>query len=136
MGQRIEFSGFQRNCCRTLAAAAERAASCSKGLPATHESVTAIKEISGTIKRVSEIASTIAAAVEEQGAATQEISRNVQEAARGTNQVAGNIADVNRGASETGAALGQVLASAQALSTEGGKLKREVENFLTTVRAA
>ncbi len=42
---------------------------------ATHESVGAIKEISGTIERLSEISSTIAAAVEEQGAATQEISR-------------------------------------------------------------
>jgi methyl-accepting chemotaxis protein len=45
---------------------------------ATHESVGAIKEISGTIERLSEISSTIAAAVEEQGAATQEISRNVR----------------------------------------------------------
>jgi hypothetical protein len=40
---------------------------------ATRESVTAIKEISGTIEKLSEISSTIAAAVEEQGAATQEL---------------------------------------------------------------
>jgi methyl-accepting chemotaxis protein len=50
---------------------------------ATQESVNAIKEISGTIERLAEISSAIAAAVEEQGAATQEISRNVQQAARG-----------------------------------------------------
>ncbi|MBV9462380.1 MAG: HAMP domain-containing protein, partial [Bradyrhizobium sp.] len=43
---------------------------------ATQDSVNAIKEISSTIERLSEIASAIAAAVEEQGAATQEISRN------------------------------------------------------------
>ena len=49
--------------------------------PRRGNSVGAIKEISGTIERLSEIASTIAAAVEEQGAATQEISRNVQQAA-------------------------------------------------------
>jgi methyl-accepting chemotaxis protein len=54
---------------------------------ATQDSVNAIKEISGTIERLSEISSTIAAAVEEQGAATQEISRNVQQAAQGTMQV-------------------------------------------------
>src|SRR5665647_673069 len=54
---------------------------------ATQESVNAIKEISGTIEKLSEISSTIAAAVEEQGAATQEISRNVQQAAQGTVQV-------------------------------------------------
>ena len=50
---------------------------------ATQELVVAIKDISGTINRISDIAATIAAAVEEQGAATQEISRNVQEAATG-----------------------------------------------------
>ena len=66
---------------------------------ATHDSVSAIKEISDTIGRMSEIASTIASAVEEQGAATQEISRNVQQAAQGTTQVSSNISDVQRGAS-------------------------------------
>jgi methyl-accepting chemotaxis protein len=58
---------------------------------ATQVSVAAIKEISGTIGRISEISSTIASAVEEQGAATQEISSNVQQAAQGTQQVASNI---------------------------------------------
>jgi methyl-accepting chemotaxis protein len=103
---------------------------------ATQESVSAIKEISGTIGRISEIASAIAAAVEEQGAATQEISRNVQQAARGTAEVATNITDVTRGASETGSASAEVLASAKSLSSESHRLKVEVEKFLTTVRAA
>ncbi|MGH6754086.1 MAG: methyl-accepting chemotaxis protein, partial [Bradyrhizobium sp.] len=82
---------------------------------ATQDSVNAIKEISGTIERLSEISSTIAAAVEEQGAATQEISRNVQQAAQGTQQVSANITDVQRGASETGSASTQVLSAAQSL---------------------
>jgi methyl-accepting chemotaxis protein len=103
---------------------------------ATQDSVAAIKEIGTTITRISEIASTIAAAVEEQGAATQEIARNVQQAAQGTAQVATNITDVNRGANETGTASAQVLSSAQSLSTESGHLKIEVEKFLATVRAA
>ena len=103
---------------------------------ATQDSVGAIKEISGTIEKLSEIASTIAAAVEEQGAATQEISRNVTQAAHGTAQVATNITDVSRGASETGMASSQVLSSAQALSRESGRLKSEVEKFVKTVRAA
>jgi methyl-accepting chemotaxis protein len=102
----------------------------------TVHSVTAIKEIGGTIRRISEIAATIAAAVEEQGAATQEISRNVQEASKGTGQVAINIVSVNRGASETGSASAQVLASAQSLSSESNHLKVEVQKFLQTVRAA
>jgi methyl-accepting chemotaxis protein len=103
---------------------------------ATQDSVAAIKEIGGTIGRISEIASTIAAAVEEQGAATQEIARNVGEAAKGTQQVAANITDVNRGAGETGSASAQVLSSAQSLSGESNHLKAEVEKFLMTVRAA
>src|SRR5205814_7108283 len=60
---------------------------------ATQGSVAAIKQIGGTIKRISEIASTIAAAVEEQSAATKEISRNVQEVATGTTNVATNIGE-------------------------------------------
>src|SRR5208337_2537038 len=78
---------------------------------ATQDSVNAIQEIGGTIERLSEISSAIAAAVEEQGAATQEISRNVQQAALGTQEVSSNIADVQRGASETGSASSQVLAA-------------------------
>ena len=103
---------------------------------ATQESVSAIKEISGTIERLSEISSTIAAAVEEQGAATQEISRNVQQAAHGTQQVSTNITDVQRGASETGSASAQVLSAAQSLSGDSNRLKLEVGKFLQTVRAA
>jgi methyl-accepting chemotaxis protein len=103
---------------------------------ATQDSVAAIKEIGATIGRIAEIASTIAAAVEQQGAATGEISRNVQQAAQSTAQVATNINDVNRGANETGTASAQVLSSAKSLSTESGRLKTEVDRFLTTVRAA
>ena len=103
---------------------------------ATQDAVGAIKTIGGTIHRVSEIAAAIAAAVEEQGAATGEIARNVGEAAKGTAQVANNITDVNRGATETGTASAQVLSSAQSLSGESSHLKLEVEKFLSTVRAA
>jgi len=103
---------------------------------ATQESVTAIREISGTIEKLSEISSTIAAAVEEQGAATQEISRNVQQAAQGTQQVSSNITDVQRGASETGSASSQVLSAAQLLSGDSNRLKLEVGKFLSSVRAA
>jgi methyl-accepting chemotaxis protein len=103
---------------------------------ATQDSVGAIKEIGNTIGRMAEISSTIAAAVEEQGAATQEISRNIQHAAQGTSQVSSNIADVQRGASETGSASAQVLSAAQSLSSDSNRLKLEVGKFLSSVRAA
>jgi len=103
---------------------------------ATQDSVGAIKEIGDTIARMSEISSTIAAAVEEQGAATQEISRNIQHAAHGTSEVSANIGDVQRGAGETGAASAQVHSAAQSLSQESNRLKSEVARFLDSVRAA
>ena len=103
---------------------------------ATQDSVVSIKAIGGTIGRMAEIASTIAASVEEQGAATQEIARNVQHAAAGTTLVASNITDVNRGASETGSASTQVLGAARSLADESNRLKVEVDGFLATVRAA
>ena len=103
---------------------------------ATEESVVAIREISGTISRISEISSAIASAVEEQGAATQEISRNIMQSAEGTHQVATNIVSVKDGANETGAASSQVLASARMLSNDSARLKAEVDRFLATIRAA
>lgn len=103
---------------------------------ATGASVATIKEISSTIDLMSEISSTIAAAVEEQGAATQEIARNVQQAAELSARVAANITDVDRGNSETGAASAQVFSAAQSLSKESNHLQTEVQNFLSTIRAA
>lgn len=54
----------------------------------TGAAVTAIQQISHTIKQISDISTAIAAAVEEQSAATGEISRNIQQAAAGTQEVA------------------------------------------------
>ncbi|MBI5132928.1 MAG: MCP four helix bundle domain-containing protein [Rhodopseudomonas palustris] len=103
---------------------------------ATDQSVIAIREIGTTIGKMSEIASTIASAVEEQGAATQEISRNIQQAAMGTQEVSSNIVDVQRGATETGSASSQVLSAAQSLSRDSNMLQQQVASFLSTVRAA
>jgi methyl-accepting chemotaxis protein len=103
---------------------------------ATQGSVAAIKEIGLIIGRISEISSTIAAAVEEQGTATQEISRNVQQAAHGTMQVSSNISDVRHGAGETGSASSQVLPAAKSMSRDSNRLKLEVARFLNSVRAA
>ncbi|MGJ4995491.1 methyl-accepting chemotaxis protein [Bradyrhizobium sp. HKCCYLS3077] len=103
---------------------------------ATQTSVMTIKEIGGTINRIAEISAAIAAAIEQQGAATQEIARNVDQAAQGTTQVASNITEVNRGAGETGAASSQVLTSAQSLSQESSRLKNELDRFLGQLRAA
>ena len=68
--------------------------------------------------------------------ATREIARNVQLAASGSAQVGNAIVNVHQGAVDTGSASGQVLASAQSLSSQAGRLKLEVEGFLASIRAA
>jgi methyl-accepting chemotaxis protein len=121
---------------QTAKATEEIASQISDMQMATADSVGAIKTIGTTISRISEIAAAVAAAVEEQGAATGEIARNVTEASRGTAQVANTIGDVNRGATATGSASTQVLSAARTLAGESKDLKSEVEKFLDTVRAA
>jgi len=101
---------------------------------ATQESVGAIRDIGVTIEKLSEISSTIAAAMEEQGAVTQDIFRNVQQAAQGTQSVSSNIIDVQRRTSETGSASSQLLSAAQSLSGNSNRLKLEVGKFLSGVR--
>ncbi|WP_194164616.1 methyl-accepting chemotaxis protein [Microvirga thermotolerans] len=103
---------------------------------ATRDAVGAIDGIGRTIAQMSQISTGIAAAMEEQGAATAEIARNVQEAARGTEQVTASIGSVQAGAGETGAAASQVLGAAQELARQSENLSREVADFLTDVKAA
>jgi methyl-accepting chemotaxis protein len=103
---------------------------------ATEETVAEIRAISSTITLISQVSSAIAAAVEQQGAATQEIARNVQQSARLSTQVASEVNEVSRGSSETGSASGQVLTAAQLLTGQSERLKAHVEQFLNTVRAA
>ena len=103
---------------------------------ATTGTVQLIQTIGGTIGTMNEIATAIAAAVDEQGAATTEIARNIQQAATGTGQVSSSILGVNETAAETGAASAQVLFAADGLAQQAEKLRREVGVFLGRVRAA
>ncbi|MBV8534063.1 MAG: HAMP domain-containing protein [Alphaproteobacteria bacterium] len=103
---------------------------------ATGAAVQAIKEIGGTIRQISEITTTIASAVEEQGAATKEIARNVQQASAGTNDVSSTIAGVTQSAGQTGQVAGHVVVAAQSVSDQVQHLKGRVESFLTKIRAA
>jgi methyl-accepting chemotaxis protein len=103
---------------------------------ATGSSVQAIEAIGTTIIRVNEIAAAIAAAVEQQGAATKEIARNVQQAAAGTAQVSGNIATVSQAAGETGSAADEVLKSVKVLVALSDALRNDVDGFVSNIRAA
>jgi methyl-accepting chemotaxis protein len=103
---------------------------------ATREAVQAIQGITQTISKINDSASAIAAAVEEQGAATNEIARNVQQASSGTNEVSSNIASVRQAASQTGESSGNVLSAAQALTKDADTLRTRIDDFLSKVRAA
>jgi methyl-accepting chemotaxis protein len=103
---------------------------------ATRLAAHSIQSVTETISKVNETAIAIASAIEEQGAATQEISRNVLQAAQGTQEVSGNITGVSQAAQQTGVAATQVLASAGELSKDGETLKAQVQTFLREVRAA
>ena len=103
---------------------------------ATQESVAAIKAIGQTIERISEIATSISSAVEQQRAATQNIAQSVRSAASGTADVVSNIRNAARGAGETGDNSDRMFTSAKALSAESLRLKAEVDKFLDRMRAA
>ena len=103
---------------------------------ATAGAVGAIQEIGNTISKINEITGTIAAAVEEQGAATQEIAGNVQRAAVGTHEVSENIGGVNSAISETGNAANQVLEGSKEMAQQADMLRMAVHEFLGEVRAA
>jgi methyl-accepting chemotaxis protein len=103
---------------------------------ATRESVGAIKAIGQTIERISDIATSISGAVEQQRAATQNIAQSVRSAAGGTADVVSNIRNAARGADETGESSNRMLTSAKSLSAESLRLKAEVDKFLDGMRAA
>ena len=102
----------------------------------TKEAVDAIKRIGGTIAEVSSIATSIAGAVEEQGAATQEITRNTQQAATRTRDVSENISGVTSEADATGAAAEGVRTAAESLGQQADRLRGQVNDFLGKIRAA
>ncbi|MDV6331199.1 PAS domain-containing methyl-accepting chemotaxis protein [Asticcacaulis sp. 201] len=102
----------------------------------TESAVSAIGSISQTIRRIDDAASSISAAVEQQGAATLAIVNSVSEASRGTTEVTSNMGDVSRAAEDTGVAANQVLSASSELSQQAERLRTDVETFLQNVRAA
>ncbi|MDB5616345.1 methyl-accepting chemotaxis protein [Tardiphaga sp.] len=102
----------------------------------TADAVAAIKRISMTIVEVNDISTTIAASMHQQGAATQEITRNVQEAADSAKHVSENINGVSEAVEATGQAASGLLGEADRLAAQARTLQAEVSDFLATVRAA
>jgi methyl-accepting chemotaxis protein len=100
------------------------------------EAIDAIKSIGGIIGEVNEVATAIAAAVQEQGAATQEISRSTQHAAHGTKNVSDNITGVKANADAAAAAADNVNVASKTLEIQSQQLGSQVTQFLGKIRAA
>jgi methyl-accepting chemotaxis protein len=101
-----------------------------------NEAIDAIKGIGSIIGQVNEVATAIAAAVQEQGAATQEITRSTQHAAQGTKNVADNITGVKTDADAAAAAAEDVKSASETLETQSQQLGNQVTQFLGKIRAA
>ena len=102
----------------------------------TTRSVESVRTITTTMQEVDGFTTAIAAAVEEQGAATEEISRNVQMAARGTEDLTQNVAGVTGAIGETSRAAQDVLDVSGKLGSHANALRDEVDRFLSQVAAA
>lgn len=100
------------------------------------DAINAIQIIGGIIGEVNEVATSIAAAVQEQGAATQEITRSTQYAAQGTKNVSDNITGVKADADAAAAAADNVKQASEMLETQSRQLGHEVSDFLGKIRAA
>jgi len=101
----------------------------------TKEAVTCIDDVTATIGTLNEVATTIAAAVEEQGAATQEIARNVHQASDSTRDAAASVGAVAEvmGKVESG---GQAMVAAmQGLEQRAEALTSGIGRFLQQARA-
>jgi methyl-accepting chemotaxis protein len=102
----------------------------------TRRAVAAIAGMRATIQTIAEINTAIAAAVEEQGAATGEIARNVNEAADGTKEVSCIIVSVQNDTGKTRRAVDSIESAASDVAARAGNLETAVGGFVRAVAAA
>lgn len=102
----------------------------------TNKAVGAISSIGDVIGRISTVSSSISSAVTQQAAATQEIAKNIQQVSASTTEVSDNITLVTRDASDSMRGVEEVLNAACDLSRQSEKLRHEVDQFLTQIRAS
>ncbi|WP_298325565.1 globin-coupled sensor protein [Asticcacaulis sp.] len=101
----------------------------------TVAAVTAMKRISALIGGLDGIATAIAAAVEEQGAATRDITANIQKSAAGTQEVVTQIGDVANANEEVFGSAKELQSASSYLIGTSTALREEVDRFLRKVRA-
>lgn len=100
----------------------------------THASVDALRSIGSQIQKLETTAVSIAAAVDQQAVAGQDLARSIDATAQGTEEVSNNIAQVRETSLATGVSATQVLGSATDLEKQAAKLNEQVDQFLGYVR--
>ncbi|CAO3407183.1 methyl-accepting chemotaxis protein [Azospirillum largimobile] len=103
---------------------------------ATNVAVVAIRDIGHVIGEMTSISSAIAAAVEQQGAATRDISANVHQAAQGAQAVSANVAVASEATGDAGTKADEMLGESGRLTGVADRLRGEVDGFLASIRAA
>jgi methyl-accepting chemotaxis protein len=102
---------------------------------ATSSAVSAIGRISGRMQEIDSCATAVSVAVEEQSAATGEISQNVASASDGAKVVVSVLGEVTGAAAQTRQSAENVLTASQAVEAAAAELRQEVEGFLARVAA-
>jgi methyl-accepting chemotaxis protein len=102
----------------------------------TSASVEALRSIASQIQQLEATSVSIAAAVDQQSVAGQDLARSIDLAARNTEDVSSNIGQLRETSLATGAAASQVLNSSTELEQQASVLKAQVDEFLVHVRAA
>ncbi|MEQ1704886.1 MAG: methyl-accepting chemotaxis protein [Rickettsiales bacterium] len=100
------------------------------------EMVSIIGSIKHVVNNVNEYSSTIAAAVEEQSAVTNEISRNMVVASSGMNSISHNIGDVKSATNTADRTTNDVLNSSKLLSMQATNLDKEIKKFISSLQVA
>ncbi|WP_073252514.1 methyl-accepting chemotaxis protein [Cryptosporangium aurantiacum] len=95
----------------------------------TDSAVAAIEQISGIIAQINDYQMTIASAVEEQTATTNEMSRSIAEASTGSLSIAANVAGVAAAAQTTSATVADTQQSAEELARMSAQLQAIVSRF-------
>lgn len=93
----------------------------------TDRAVASIGTVTTTIAQLNEISGAIAAAVEEQGAATTEIARSMAEASKGVGDISEGITSVSQNVQEVSTSSGEILKISGQLSSQAGTLKESLE---------
>jgi methyl-accepting chemotaxis protein len=103
---------------------------------ASNDIVSSLELINTSVQNISESSGNISAAIEQQAATTNQVAENMNAAAQGTQTITQNLDDIGNSSEQSRNAAEQVLEASRDLSQQSEILNREVQQFLSEIRAA